>query len=96
MYDWKKIKEKWIVLADEKKTHKRTRFLMKRIMNRNGNTICFWSDLDEKGKVVYKVEMYNLQPETGEPFGGSPMWEQHTFATEKELLDKVEELKQKY
>jgi hypothetical protein len=63
---------------------------------RSGNTICFQNDLDENGKAVYEVEMYNLNSKTGKPLCGSPIWEQHKFATEKELLDKVEELKQKY
>lgn len=65
-------------------------------MNRSGNTICFQSDPDEKGNVVYEVEMYNLNPKTGKPFGASAIWEQHKLATENELLDKVEELKLKY
>jgi hypothetical protein len=96
MYDWKKIKGKWIVLEDNRKTYKGKEFFMKKIMNRNGRTICFWSDLDENGKAVYEVEMYNLNPKTGKPLGGSPIWEQHAFVSEKELLGKVEELKEKY
>jgi hypothetical protein len=96
MFDWKKIKERWIVLVDEKKTYGGKSFFRKKLMARSGNTICFQSDLDENGKAVYEVEMYNLNPKTGKPLCGSPIWEQHKFATEKELLDKVEELKQKY
>jgi hypothetical protein len=96
MFDWEKMKEKWIVLIDEKKSHRGKNFFRKRLMNRSGNTICFWSDLDENGKVVFKIEMCNLDPKTGKSLSASPIWEQHEFATERELLDKVEELKQKY
>jgi len=96
MYDWKKIKEKWIVLVDWKKTYRGKEFFVKTIMNRKGNTICFRDYLDEKGDMVYGVEMYSLDRKTGKAFGGSPIWEQHKFATEKELLDKVRELKKKY
>jgi hypothetical protein len=96
MYDWKKIKEKWVTLVDEKKSCGGKSFFRKKLMNKNGNTMCFQSSLDERGKVVYEVEMYNLNPKTGKPLCGSPIWEQHTFTTEKELLDKVGGLKQRY
>ena len=99
MINLKKYQKDWKLVKDTKPTHDGMEFFWKILMHRKtGVTLSFWNELCRRRyKIMYRMEMFYLDPKTGKELEMSPIWERHEIKEEEStFMHMVEEILDDY
>jgi hypothetical protein len=99
MINLKKYQKDWKLVQDITRTYDGDEYFWKILMHRKtGVALSLCNELDRtRYKIMYRMEMFYLDPKTGKELEMSPIWERHEIKEdESTFMHMVEEILDDY